>query len=279
MTKINDKYLYLPEKYWNHHHQCEELIKQLEELILNEDYQKLKANHVELEGENDVPFENENILDFLKRTGKEEKHDEIVRNHTVYALIIDSCYFLQEALSCSKKMRLSVTFSLLRKPFVYNLVVLLRLIYDEGFLDKFINKESFDTNYIKDEKRQELIKMSLSNSLSLNEEHMSLIFDLIFNKKISNSIVNMSEKALHLSTTRNKANKTSKKSLNFIFSTFSDNIEMWDYLYAKLPLLIMYYLEVVDSLVFEIVDLDGDKINNRLMKRFEILNTHANTRS
>lgn len=113
----HESYLYLPEEYWKRHDQCESIIRQIEEFITDEDYKELRIQKFDLGTGYEID-EDENILDFLLRINKVHEHDKIIKTTIVYGLIIDVCYFLQEAISCSKKYRLSVTFSLLRKPFI-----------------------------------------------------------------------------------------------------------------------------------------------------------------
>jgi hypothetical protein len=152
------------------------------------------------------------------------------------------------------------------------LIVLLRIIYEKDFIDKFTKSELFDSTSITKEEKIWLIEKSLENSLSLKKEDSIFIFDLIFNKENPESIINMSEKALHLSTTRNPKNNTEKQNLNFIFSTYDDNLSMWNYLYSKLPLLILYLTEVFDLYVLPVTKLDTSKLNDRLKKRIRIFN-------
>lgn len=277
MTELDEKYLYLPESFWDKHQLCEQLVAYIEELIINDDYQKLKYQTINFNDRDNLPKEGEHIFDFLERIGKIKERDEIIKSQIIHGLVIDTCYFLQEFLRCSKSMRLSVAFSLLRKPFVYNLIVFLRIIYEENFLFEFNNKEKFDSTYLKTEDKEELIKISLSkpNVIGLQEEHSELLIDLIFNRENPDSIINMSEKALHLSTTRNKNNLTGKQNLNFIFSTYSDNLKMWNYLYSKLPLLLLYLSGVIDYAVLPIVDLEDEKLNERLKRRIDIFNKNT----
>jgi hypothetical protein len=270
MAKLNNQYLYLPKQFWSDHERCVKLIGQIEEFVTDDKYQKLKFYPILFENEKDLPHDDENILDFLLRTGRNTEHDQIVINNIVYALVMDTCYFLQEALSCSLKMRLPVTFALLRKPLVYNLIVFLRIIYENDFIHKFNNIESFDSAYMTNDYKKELIKISTQNSKTIKEENVDLIFDIIFNKNNAESIINMSERALHLSTTKNDNNKTGKKNLNFIFSTFSNNVSMWEYLYSKLPFIFFYLIDVLDSLVLPIVDLSDKQKEDRLLKRTKI---------
>ncbi len=277
MTDLDEKYLYLPKEFWDKHQLCEHLVAYVEELITNNDCQKLKCQAVNLDDKNSLPKEDEHIFDFLERIGKIKERDEIIKSQIIHGLVIDTCYFLQESLRCSKSMRLSVAFSLLRKPLVYNLIVFLRIIYEENFLFNFNNKDKFDSTYLKAEDRAELIKISLSkpNIIGLQEEDAGFLIDLIFNKKNPNSIINLSEKALHLSTTRNNNNLTGKQNLNFIFAIYSDNLAMWDYFYSKLPLLLLYLSGVIDYAVLPIVDLDEGKLNKRLKNKIDIFNKNT----
>jgi len=267
---LDNEYLYLPEKYWNKHKQCELFIRQIEEFIVDETYDDLRYQKFDLESENDLK-ENEHIFDYLLRKEKFEEHDNFVRKSLVNGLIMDVCYFLQEALLASKKMRLTVAFSLLRKPFVYHLPVFLRLLFDEEFLEKFNNEDSFDVNYITEKGKRNLIEKSrpyLLVSKTLKEEE---IFDWIFNQKEPDSLINLTNKALHLSTTRNKSNKTDIQNLNFIFSNPSDIENLWDYIYTKIPVLTLYLLEIIEPLVFAIIELPDGVYTKRIEERIEII--------
>jgi len=217
---------------------CFSLVSQIEEFVIDKQYDKLRCMSIPLRELDVLPIDNENLFDYLLRTNKKEEHDMFVLANIVNALLMDTCYFLQEALDCSRKMRLSVTYALLRKPFVYNLLVFLQLLYEDNFLEKFIQNESFDSTKVSNEDKKKLIRLSLRNSVSLKEENVDDIYDVIFNKKNPDSIINYSEKALHLSTTRSDY-KTEKMNLNFVFSTYSDNLLLWKHLYSKLPLLLL----------------------------------------
>lgn len=266
---LDIKYFYLPKKHWKKHDQCERLIIQLENFITDKLYIELRIQTLALP-ETPKLNDKEHIFDFLLKNNMLQFHDKLVRNALINALIIDTCYFIQEAISCSKKKRLSVCFALLRKPFVYNLVVFLRIMYDEDFLNQFNTIESFDSSAIDDIKKKALIKKSLPNLVSAKTFTEDDIFDMIFNQKLEDSLINISNKALHLSTTRNN-NKTGIQNLNFIFAN-QENIEgMWNYIYRRLPALLLYYVELIELLVFNIVDLPQEIMLQRIKERLEIL--------
>ena len=267
---LDSEYLYLPKRHWDKHKQCELFVRQIEEFFVNEVYNDLRFQKFDLESVDDFK-EDEHIFDYLLRKEKFEEHDNFVIKSLVNGLIMDVCYFLQEALLASKKMRLTVAFSLLRKPFVYHLPVFLRILFDEDFLDKFNNEDSFDVNYITDNKKKDLIKNSLPYLLASKTLKEEEIFDWIFNQKESDSLINLTNKALHLSTTRNKSNKTDIQNLNFIFSNPSDIENLWNYIYTKIPVLILYLLEIIEPLVFAIIELPDGVYEKRIEERIKII--------
>lgn len=267
----NERYdfLYLPKRFQAQHQTCEFLVYQIEDFILKEAYEGLRRQTISFETE-PIVHHGEHILSFLKRTGKNDKHDEIITNTLLNGLIADTCQFLQVALFASLQQRLTVAFSLIRKPFVYNLLVILRLYFTTDFHERFNSEEKFDTTDLKKEDIIELLEISEKVLYSKNIKAEE-IYRIIFDQSSGDSIVNMSNKALHPSTTRNKANLTEVQNLNFIFSTTESIETQWDYLYRKLPFLLLYLNEVLDFIVFSQLNLDNQIYADRLLERAEYL--------
>lgn len=270
MMKLDKEYFFLPKKYWKQHDQCELILRQIEDFVTDGTYKELKMQKINLSSKPEFR-NNENVLDFLLRTDRVDAHDKLVMNSLIYALIADVSYFLQEAILCSKKKRLSVTFALLRKPFVYHLIVFLRIMFEDDFMKKFNFQDSFDSTALKEEDKRDLIKQSLPFLFAARSLTEDDLYDSIFNQDNPNSIVNISNKALHLSTTRYKNNKTEIQNLNFIFANQRDIVKLWDYLYIQLPALFLYYVEIIDALVFSIVDLPEQTYTNRIKERLDFL--------
>jgi hypothetical protein len=221
-------YLYLPEHFHNGHDICIDLVKQIEDVIISKTYLPLREVQIEL---SELKLgKNEHILDFLLRTQRTDDHNKVIKSNILISLLIDSSYFLFEALEASLRKRLTVCMALLRKPLVYNLIVLLRLIFEKGFVDRFNNDPSFDPARISREDRVELIKMSLKLMLLVpftTEE----IDDWIFNKDNPESVINLSDMALHLTTSRNATILTGAQNFNFVFSGQEEIMSQWDFLY------------------------------------------------
>lgn len=263
----NERYdfINLPQEYHLKHKSCEFLLYQIEDFITADIYKDLKVQTIEIDKEVEL-LEDENILDYLLRINKSEKHNEIITRNILNAVIVDTCQFLQIALFASLQQRITVAFSLIRKPFVYNLLIILRLHLTNDFLERFNTEDSFDTTALKQEEIKELLKVSESLIFSKSIK-ASDVYDFIFNQALEDSLVNISNKALHPSTTRNKNNMTEIQNINFVFSTEESIMSQWDYLYRRLPYLLLYLNEILEAIMFDHLKLDYEIYSERLKER------------
>ena len=258
-------FLHLPKDFHGQHKTCEFLLYQIEDFIVNDKFKGLKVQTIQLDKE--LELENgEHVLDYLLRIDKPDKHNEIITSHILNAVIADTCQFLQIALFSSLQQRLTVAFSLIRKPFVYNLLVILRLYLTSDFLERFTTEDSFDTTDLSQESIIELLNASESLLFSKSIK-ASDVYNFIFNPALPDSLVNMSNKALHPSTTRNKNNKTEIQNINFVFSTKESIITQWDYLYRRLPFLLLYLNEIIELILFKHLKLEDKIYYERLTER------------
>lgn len=273
----SDEYLYLPEEFHKTHDTCMSLIKQMEDFITNDIYKELKGLSIPINEKELDLLKNStgDIFDFLLDTNKKEEFKRLVINNLIHGLIIDNCYFLQEAFYCSKKMRLTVSFSLFRRPLVFNMVIILRLLFEDNFLEKFINgkellqNKEIDFDAAKFPLNLKDLLIASKGNLIMNNIPGDFIYDTIYNRNISDSFINMSDKALHPVTTRNPHNKTGAMNLNFIFSTSEDIYAQWNYIYHRMPAILLYYIDLVDTLVFSNLKLNNlsQVLNERLEQR------------
>src|SRR6185312_7244804 len=125
-------FLHLPKEFHSQHKTCEFLLYQMEDFILKDTFKGLKVQTIQLDKELELE-DGEHILDYLLRIDKSDEHNEIITSNILNAVIADTCQFLQIALFSSLQQRLTVAFSLIRKPFVYNLLVILRLYLTSDF--------------------------------------------------------------------------------------------------------------------------------------------------
>ncbi|CAM3706764.1 hypothetical protein [Sphingobacterium prati] len=265
---MENNYNLLPKKFHEQHDFCLGLVNEIEKLIVDEEYAELRIQSINIQGKPNIE-KGEHILDYLLRIGEKEFHDKHLTNHIIYGLLIDILYFLKEALSASTKRRLTVSFSLIRKPFVYDLIVLLRIFFTTDFLEEFNSNDGFDSTKITKQDLLELLELSTSALLTTSITKDD-IFDFVFNQELPDSLINISNKALHPSTTRNKQNLTGIQNLNFIFSTIDDIESQWEYFYNRLSVLSIYLVEVCDFIICHQLKLDKNFYPKRLTDRMKL---------
>lgn len=268
----NERYdfFHLPEQFHQKHRTCEFLIYQMEDLLLDQTFDGLRTSTIQLEAPLSMEAD-EHILDFLIRIGKSDQHDEFITSIVLNSLIIDSVQFLQSAMHASLQQRLTVAFSLIRKPFVYNLLTVLRVGLTSDFLEQFNKDADFDTTAVPKENIKELLELSeqvlFTKSITAGD-----LFEFIFDQTAPSSLINISNKALHPSTTRNRNNLTGIQNLNFMFSTKDDHLSQWDYLYNRLPMLLLYFNEILDFIVITHLKLDDKVYVERVKERAQFFN-------
>lgn len=268
-------FIFLPKKFQKQHMFCDFILFQIETFLTDEKYSGLKVSVLNL-NESELPNDDEHAFEFLNRVGRQKEYNDIIRNQIIYGLLIDTCYFLKSALNASLEKRLTVAFALIRKPFVYDLIIFLRLFLTSDFIDDFNKHEEYDSTKLSKEDLKELLELS-EEALLTKSIKGAYIYDLIFNQEIGDSLINLSNKALHPSTTRNKKNLTGLQNLNFIFST-DENIDgQWNYLYSRLRLLLIYLNEILEYGVFSSIDIDIDmKIyEERITERAKFLSANS----
>jgi len=266
-------FIFLPEKFQKQHIFCDFILSQIETFLTDEKYSGLKVSVLNLD-ESELPNDGEHAFDLLNRVGRQKECNDIIRNQIIYGLLIDTCYFLKSALNASLEKRLTVAFALIRKPFVYDLIIFLRLFLTSDFIDDFNKQEDFDSTKLSKEDLKELLDLS-EKAIVTKSIKSAYIYDFIFNQELGDSLINLSNKALHPSTTRKKMNLTGIQNLNFIFSTVEDIDGQWNYLYSRLMLLLLYLNEILEFGVFSSIDVDEKIYTERLSKRAEFFTSNG----
>jgi len=270
------EYYYLPKKYWKKHNYCEFVINQIEELILDDIFIELKVQTFEFSKDilDKINVSDEHLFDRMSELGFTNELTKVVRTQLILSLIMETCYFIQESLLCSLKMRMTVCFTLLRKPFLEILILVMRILNEADFIDKFSNIEDFDPiKTTPNEKKDLIIKTNyLLNDLFNNDD----LYQYIFDKDYGDSLFNITNNAIHLYTDRNPVSATEKQNLNFIFGTQENIDDMWEYIYYNIPMLLTFLAFSIDLLVFksttvgEDVFLKRHKMREKLRKKYKV---------
>ena len=261
------EFYYLPEKHRKVHIACFEIVRQIEEFIVGKDYEFLRVSSFILTNEEkDLLVNCGDIWEFMKNY-KEDRFYNQLNRQLLLGLLTDFCYFVQESLDCSNKMRLVVSYALLRRPLVDNLKILLRIVADEKFYDNFIERNDYDPACMNDEDLKGFL--NATDEIRLTKPITgSFIYECVFDKNNPGSVINLSNRAIHPVTTK-PWNKTGAMNCNFMFTTPNDIAELWKHYYAYLPVILVFYSELFNYAVF---GLFKDEVDMALLpKRLEEL--------
>lgn len=208
------------------------------------------------------------LIEWMKNHGYSDKAFELYEKRITAALLSDMCHFIYEALNCSKKGKLTVTYALLRKPFRDNLLCLERLLTEPSDFFSWFEKEKIDG--LDMQRYPKEIKMKIIENVFKEIKYPSaftpeLIYGLRYDKETEYGFDSLWNKATHLITT-NKYIKTESSNFNFVFSDSDSHESQWRHLYSMLPMLLFYTNLVVEKLVKRIVGHVKDEFDFTEMK-------------
>lgn len=235
------------------HNKAWKMVELIEEFITDPKFDFLQVTAFKMpDGTNpDDILKYNHPLDFLIAKHPADAQCVIFKQIT-YGMIIDFCYFIQEALSCAKRGRIVVAYSLLRRPLVYNLTILMRMMYDESFYNKFLHDSSYDATVYKSE---DLQKMLAEFDKVMSPINAAVIYGLIFDKDNPASIINLSNRAIHPTTTR-RWNMTGEMNFNFIFAMPEDVSNLINVFYHNILAIIAYYFELFSTIIIQYAPTD-----------------------
>lgn len=267
----------LPEKYEFSHEYCLHLHDQLASIIVYGEDEDIFNYAFEFVDEESAQrwTEQASKVTGLKLWAWLEKNNypvvirELARRQLIAALLSDYCQYLITSLQASEKGKLSVAYSLLRKPLKDNLLFLEWLAgKPDEFLDSFLENpiQEFAIDRIKSYQKKEIIKSALGKTAlegTLDEE---LLYDLRYSKTFVNGFEELWNKATHIITSA-KSYATEDVNLNFIFSDWEAKLSQWDFLYDFLPLLLLYTCEIAEALIQQICHVDKiDLLGSHLLR-------------
>lgn len=198
-------------------------------------------------------IEGEELWRWLQTNGYEHVCEEHSHRELIFALLADMCQFIYEGLKCSEKGKLSVAFSNFRKPIQDNLYYLEWILADwSGFFEAFRKGPChLDISKIKNDARRprrlEVISGAMDQTIIGDFVDPEFLYELRYDKASKIGFDWVFNQALHLVTTHSK-NATSPENLNFVFCDDDDRNNLWQFLYFRLPLILMHALYVVRSL-------------------------------
>jgi len=261
----------LPKQYHFSHQYCFFLHDLLADIIVSGERDGIFKVSFEMRDKRELE-------EISKRTGEElwiwlesNGYEDIVY-HLTYrqicvALLSDLCHFVYEALECSIKGKLTVTYALLRKPFKENLFYLEWLLADpKDFFQRFHfddikNFALSEYRLITPKKKVEIIKHAKDKTKHGQWIASNFIYQLRYDKKVHYGMEQLWQKANHLITTF-KFLETEERNFNFVFSDDTAHKSQWDYLYSFLPILLFHTLEIVQALIATFAKIKDEEEHN-----------------
>jgi len=251
-------YKFLDEKHWFAHDYCLFLHDVLIDTLVEVEKSGLHNIEIEFSDEDEVLLEELNdelssgmdILEILEEGGKVVEIFDLLFRQVCMGILSDMGHFIYEALECSKKGKLTVTFALLRKPLTENLLYLEYLLYDPGgFIYEFWKGDiqHFGLGQKQKINPKEVILGLYDKYNFLKFEEPEDIWRMRYEKGSSYSFQTFFQRATHL-VTQSKHYRTEPTNFNFIFSNSIDKESQWEGLYSYLPMLLMHTVQVVETL-------------------------------
>ena len=268
---------FLPQKYKELHNLCFYFHDILVQVVVEGENKKLFDTIYSLKKRSDIEAikGNDDILEWLSNNGYEDEFKSIVIKQVLIATISDYCHYVYEALKCSEKSKLAITYTLLRKPLKDNLLLFEWIMTNRN---EFMEKFKKDSNYyaidkIDSTKKKMFIEHSV-NKIKYSETFNSdFIYNIRYSKKSDYGLEPLWNKANHIVTT-SKDYKTESLNLNFVFSGDVSKESQWNYLYSVLPYLLFYTVEVIQVVLdreigenkFEVLIETSEKRANKFEK-------------
>ncbi|AHY16537.1 hypothetical protein [Streptococcus iniae] len=271
----------LPAKYRKRHQLMLYLYDILVDILVKADKYQLSSLSFRFTNEID---EKTDLFDELERQKDIDISEKVFIPHIFFSILRDLNYYLFESLSCIERGKVTVAFSLARKPLQDNLFYLgWILVQPHDFLGKvqYGSPREYDVSDLKGKKdfvidlfskAKELVQ-SKNSTLDFSQKLLNpeLLYDVIYNRKAENSLTSAFDKSIHL-VTKNINYPTEKQNLNFIFADDKIWDEFWNLYYQKIPYILLYLVEVVIAIFEKYIDIDEETSEfNQYIRNLKII--------
>lgn len=234
----------------------------LADILMKANEYDLSAKKIELHEGKVLPNEKENIIDWLIENGYKTEAYASTKAHVFFSILTDFIYYMHESISCSERGKVTVAYSISRKPIKDNLFYLAWLLSDsDELITSILNEkpQEFDVSKIDIKVKEEIFRNA---GLKINfPVDTDLLVDVIYKKDSPRGLSKIWDQSLHI-ITANKRYPTSVGNLNFIFA--DDNVwyEHWKTYYEKITFIMAFMVEISIAIFEEIYN------SNETLKEF-----------
>lgn len=249
---------FIPKQYHFSHQYCFFLHDLLADVVVSGEKARIFNVSIKLRNKSDAEEmskrSGEELATWLEDNGYKDIVYLLTYKQICVALLSDLCHFVYEALECSQKGKLTVTYALLRKPFKENLFYLEWLLADPAdFLRRFHFNSIKDLSVsgsrsVSPERKIAIIRKAMDKTKKKHWINPEFIYQLRYDKSVEFGLEKLWQRANHLITTF-KFLETEDKNFNFVFSDDATRQSQWDYLYSFFPILLFHTMEIVEALI------------------------------
>jgi len=198
----------------------------------------------------------ENPVEWLQANDMPQDAAKILKCVTFPAVLSDMLHCLYEALECSRKGKLNVTYMLLRKPLQESLYVFEEIVIS---LEDFAHKLSTQPLNLRAERAGgvDAHARRIARVLGILDAKVRFspkrLAELRYDKAVG--FDGACNRAIHLFT-EHHAIRTELMNINFVFSGPAEKQAQWEYLYLHLPYVLDYMRLVIDRIAHGMSPLD-----------------------
>jgi hypothetical protein len=186
---------------------------------------------------------------WLIDNGFKEQIYSIYYRHTLFSLIVDFCHYMLESINCAAKMKVAVSYALLRKPLKDALGFIEWLYIDRNeIINLLINGTA--TDLLLEGERPKYISRKIKEMK--DEDNY---FDFRYEKNADISLERIWNKASHL-ITKAEYCRTENGTFNFVFDDEDILQEFTRYYYLVVPAIMSYALDLIVPMFEELASLN-----------------------
>jgi hypothetical protein len=188
------------------------------------------------------------IFEWLESNGRLEDRARVLKTLVLPAVLSDMLHCIYEALESSRKGKLNISYMLIRKPIQESLFLLEAIVLNEAaFAEKLATSPIMlrpqTATGIEGEHRRRIQQVleAIGQTEAFDAEYLAQLRYV----KTDDGFDGICNKAIHLFT-EHKAIRTESLNINFIFSDFDAKQTQWEYLYSRLPYILVYIWRVIE---------------------------------
>ena len=200
----------------------------------------------------------DDIFQWMEHSRRDEEKISLLVTLVVPAVLGDMLNCIYEALEASRKGKMAVAFMLLRKPLQEGLFLLEAILADKA---DFAAKLSSAPTLLWSQGAGGLeVHTNRINKVldKIGERHRfdaNYLAELRYDKSTGDGFDGICNQAMHLFT-KHKSIETKPLNVNFVFVSEETHHSQWNYIYSRLPYIMVYLHKIVEHICHDIMPTD-----------------------